>query len=553
MLPRERISMPLPDRKFGCESSAPAEDAAAPAGATPTAPRAAIVPRPPRRRRYALGGTASMLDSAAANDVEHVPSGRDPVGGATQLRDQFFIRVTIGPRRRIAQRAPWASSLTEADARGKIVQTWVNRLRQAGLGNLAPKFVEAGAKANETTVEKIAARVESLVKSDGAYRVEKIQKATNTGDAVTFRTFAERWTSGELARVYPDHVPVKSSVSDDIERLEKHVYPRVKDVPLATFTREHADHVMTQLPVTLRRATRRHVAQLINRVLNLAVFSGAIASNPLPRGWLPKAPKAESVGKESLLPSEEAKLLAGRNAAGETVVSFACRVLYAFFHREGMRKGEARALEWPELDLKKGLVSLDENKTDRPRSWVLDPGMHRALVVWHETLGKPDVGRVFSAIPDPAWEKLAPLYRGHCEAVGIARARLFQKKENKLRLRAHDMRAFFVTAAMHAGKDALWITDRTGHTSLGMLRTYERDVRRWRELGEAPIEVAAAIPEVAATLAAALAAANSKTSPEPVPPLAAATRKCTGRESNPYALRRRNLNPLRLPVSPPVR
>jgi hypothetical protein len=30
-------------------------------------------------------------------------------------------------------------------------------------------------------------------------------------------------------------------------------------------------------------------------------------------------------------------------------------------------------------------------------------------------------------------------------------------------------------------------------------------------------------------------------------------RKCTGGESNPYALRRRNLNPLRLPVSPPVR
>lgn len=88
---------------------------------------------------------------------------------------------------------------------------------------------------------------------------------------------------------------------------------------------------------------------------------------------------------------------------------------------------------------------------------------------------------------------------------------------------------------------------------LGMLRTHERDVRRWRELGEAPLDVAAAIPEVAATLAAAFAAAKSKTVCEPVPPLAAAMRKCTGRESNPYALRRRNLNPLRLPVSPPVR
>jgi hypothetical protein len=62
--------------------------------------------------------------------------------------------------------------------------------------------------------------------------------------------------------------------------------------------------------------------------------------------------------------------------------------------------------------------------------------------------------------------------------VGIDRARLFQKKENKLRLRAHDMRAFFITAGMFPGRDALWITDRSGHTTLGMLRTYARAALR---------------------------------------------------------------------------
>src|SRR4029077_20007197 len=116
-------------------------------------------------------------------------------------------------------------------------------------------------KANAATLAKIAARVDSLVKSEGVYRVGPAEKPTKKGAAATFRACAERWTSGELARVYPDHVPVKASVGDDIERLEKHVYPRVVDVPLATFTREHADHVMTELPVTLRRGTRRQVAQ----------------------------------------------------------------------------------------------------------------------------------------------------------------------------------------------------------------------------------------------------------------------------------------------------
>jgi hypothetical protein len=58
-----------------------------------------------------------------------------------------------------------------------------------------------------------------------------------------------------------------------------------------------------------------------------------------------------------------------------------------------------------------------------------------------------------------------------------------------------------------APRMAMRITDRTGHTSLAMLRRYERDVRRWRELGEAPVEADLAIPEIAAAFTAANAAA----------------------------------------------
>jgi integrase len=467
----------------------------------PAEARADDVPRPPSGGRYDQVGTTFMLDATVANTIAPEPARRGPVGGATRIGEKFFIRVTMGPRQRVAERAPWAKSQAEAEARGRVVQSWVNRLRNAGLAGLTPKFVETGARASEATLRKIAARVDSLVKNDGTYRVEDVRSVgkAKEGDVVTFRNFAERWTDGELARLYPDHIEVKASVDDDVERFEKHIYPHVEDLPLVSFTREDADGVMAKLSPSLKRGTRRQIAQLINRVLHLAVFTGALKAHPLPRGWLPRAPKAETVAKESLLPSEEAKLLAGRNAAGETVVPLPFRMLYAFFHREGMRKGEAKALGWPEIDLKRGLVSLDENKTDRPRSWVLDSGVLRALVGWHEKLDKPTTGRVFDAIPQAAWEKLAPIYRGHCEAVGVDRARLFQKKENKLRLRAHDMRAFFVTAAMSAGKDALWITDRTGHTSLAMIRTYERDVRRWRELGETPVNVADAILEVAET------------------------------------------------------
>jgi hypothetical protein len=95
------------------------------------------------------------------------------------------------------------------------------------------------------------------------------------------------------------------------------------------------------------------------------------------------------------------------------------------------------------------------------------------------------------------------------------------------------MRAFFVTAAMFEGKDALWITDRSGHTTLGMLRRYERDVRRWRELGESPVDAAAAIPEFVAAFAAANAAAEMKSAAAADAATRVTTEKCTGRESNP--------------------
>jgi len=278
----------------------------------------------------------------------------------------------------------------------------------------------------------------------------------------------------------------------------------------------------------------------------LPSVAGEIDHSPLPPGWLPKAPKPESIAKESLLPSEETRLLAGRDGEGKAVVPLAYRVLYAFLHREGMRKGEAKRLTWADVDLEKGIVSLDENKADRPRSWVLNSGVAKVLEAWKEHTGA-EAGLVFT---DVKWEKLAPTYRAHCEAVGIARACLYEEKANKLRLRAHEMRAFFVTAGMFAGKDALWITDRSGHTSLGMLRTYERDVRRWRELDEAPVDAGAAIPEFAAAFAAAERGGKSAVATRRA---RASGRKCTGRGSNPYASRRRNLNPLRLPVSPPVR
>ncbi len=56
---------------------------------------------------------------------------RESTGGAFESRRRFFIRITVAPQKRQAEHAPWATSLSAANARARIVQGWVDRLRAA--------------------------------------------------------------------------------------------------------------------------------------------------------------------------------------------------------------------------------------------------------------------------------------------------------------------------------------------------------------------------------------------------------------------------------------
>ncbi len=459
---------------------------------------------------------------------------RGSQGGGYESRGKFYIRVTTAPREpRKDKRAPWATTLDETIARGKAVQALVNRLLAAGKLDFIDRTVEIGAVADEAKMVELGTFIDAVAGGE-------IVKDDKPSTVMTFKKFADRWTSGDLAKQYPDHVKIKQA-DDDKERLAKYVFPALGDLPIKSITRAQCDAVLAKLPSILRPATRRHVAQVINRVFRLAVFAEVLPHSPLPAGWLPKV-KKDSLAKESLQPSEEALLL----AASEDKVPLRYRVLYAVLHREGIRKGEARLLTWSDLTLGKdrGTLSLDKNKTDRPRSWVLTPSIAKMLgrfKVLQRGKRGPEFPRPTDLVfTDITWSKLAPMYRSHCEGAGIDRARLYQKKANKLRLRAHDARAFFATASIVSGKDVLWITDRTGHTSLGQLRNYERDARRWRELGEgAPVDPMTSIPEFADSSSVGEVSVtrggegNGRES---------TIEKCTGRDLNPHALRRRNLN-----------
>jgi integrase len=306
---------------------------------------------------------------------------------------------------------------------------------------------------------------------------------------LTFEKVANLWTSGELARRHPDHVDLKKTASIDKSRL-KVINKLVGGVAMADFTVEHAERVMGSLPARCKTpATRRHHAQLIHRILALACYPMRLLQrNPLPRGFLPKPGKAKAA--QWLYPVEDAALLAF------TKVPLWRRLLWC--RREGIREGGAMSLSWSGLDLERGVVTLDENKTDDARAWALGAAVVRALQAWKKQhLKALPEAKVFGECLEG--KPAAELLRADLRGAGVSRAELYARSASRLPVRVHDLRATFVTSALANGKTETWVMDRTGHRSSEMVNRYRRSARRAEELGLGELTpLDTAIPELAA-------------------------------------------------------
>ena len=342
------------------------------------------------------------------------------------------------------------------------------------------KTLEKAAGASDAQFEDYKRVIAELVAGDLR---RKASAKLNSGD--TFKTFSERWTSGELTRKWPDYVKAKKSKADDVNRFER-LYKTIGDVPLSRFTLADAERAMGALDSELSSATRRQYAQLISKVLKLAVYPcKLIERSPLPVGFLPKVTTKKATA--FLYPSEDAQLLACKK------VPLGRRLLYGFLAREGLRFGEATSLRWRDFDLTRGVVTLDENKTDDPRAWALSPGVKEALAAFKRTNASPDA-LVFS-IDEP---KAAQTFRDDLRKAKIERPELFNETANRKQIRVHDLRATFVTLSLANGKTESWVADRTGHKSSAMINKYRRQARQAAELKLGELTpLARAIPELA--------------------------------------------------------
>lgn len=424
-----------------------------------------------------------------------MPKLRSSQGGAYCVRGAYFARVTVAPQKRKAVKLPWCTSMEDARERAGVLQTLVQLLREAGKETVInmDRFLKNGAEGDAAKLEELTAMVNDLVR--GAWQKKAPPTPARTVQGPTFGELAGQWTRGELHRLFPDHVGAKKTADDDDLRLAKWVLPHLQHKPLASLTLEDFQCVLRALPATLAPGSRRHVAQLMTKVMNMAVYPCRhITASPIPRGFLPRAGAGKALAW--VYPDEDRLLLAA------TTVPLVHRVLYAFAHREGMRSDEAQRLTWGDLDLRRGVVRLDENKTEDARTWALGRDVVAALSAWQALVAHGPKDPVFPNLVKPY--VLAQKYREHLQAAGVKRAELFERTKARRPIRFHDARASFITLALATGRTEGWVAARTGHTSSMMINRYRRPARMAEEIGLSWFaEMHLAIPELAAAFTAA--------------------------------------------------
>lgn len=381
-------------------------------------------------------------------------------GSVRAVEGRVYIRVRFAKGERLEERATWAKTEADATPRANLISELAQKLVSVGRRDLVRSMAREAVRASEKDLPTIEKAIASIV----SVSVGSPKAATN----VTFATFADRWTTGDLHRCYPDRVKLKNS-KGDASKLRKYINPVIGNIPLSALRAEDAERVMTGLPEKIRSTTRRHVAQVIHRVLRLAAFPARlIQRSPLPEGFLP--PISGNRARTFLYPKEEAALLACED------VPLVYRLFFGVLMREGMRLEELRDAEWSQFDLENGVFTLDENKTSDPRAWRLREDVVQALRLWKEH-GKRE--KPFEQIEA---NHIAHRLRIWLRKAKVTRMELFETTDVRAQLRVHDLRATFVTLSMAAGKTEAWVCDRTGHRSWSMVSRYRRAARLAQEL-----------------------------------------------------------------------
>jgi site-specific recombinase XerD len=138
------------------------------------------------------------------------------------------------------------------------------------------------------------------------------------------------------------------------------------------------------------------------------------------------------------------------------------RALIMLMADSGLRRAEVIALNWGDVDIQNGLVTVRHGKGDKPRSAVIGANTRRALLAYRRTLEDHTDGA-------PIFQ---PRQGGRFRPDGIKQVFYKLRKRSGVNVTPHAMRRTFAILSLRAGMDPLHLQALGGWEGLEMVKHY---------------------------------------------------------------------------------
>ena len=365
---------------------------------------------------------------------------------------------------------------------------WSKRTAERELAKVAAEFERAcaagevmnRAQAKEKAAQEAAEAAEEAKKA--AEEAKKIKTLKQYGEQVFMP--AKKVTCAEKTRAYYQY------------SLDKHLYPAFGDLPIQGITSAQLSAFFLKLKDSgLAHSTVIGIYVTCNQIFEQAFLDGTIEDrNPMDRVQRPRQRKDEQKKDVEAFTAEELKSIL--SLLEDEPLKWRCFVRLLI--DTGIRRGEACALRWENIDLKDNSALIKENlcytpekgvyidvtKTGRERVVYFSAEVAALLRQYKSEQVAATNRRKDRLVKDRqllAFEKIVvPEYvfteRGnsspmHPDAVN----RFFQKfgKKNGIEIHAHKLRHSFASVAIVNGSDIASVSEILGHADKATtLRVY---------------------------------------------------------------------------------
>ena len=260
-------------------------------------------------------------------------------------------------------------------------------------------------------------------------------------------------TFSEFSAEYLEHAKSsKRSWRDDEIRLNLHLLPAFGRMQLSDITTRHVQQTHNKLRGSLSAATCNRYLSLLHRMFSLACQWGYLERNP---AKVVKKYREDNQRHRYLSADELRRFLAALEGHTNRVVSG----LFRFLLSTGLRKGEAMALRWQDVDMEREMIFINKSKTKR--RMVVINAVAKGVIQDMEALRRNGHPYVF-----PGRGPGSPV----CNPNKAFRAILKAAKIDDCRI--HDLRHSFASCVINGGATLYTVQALLGHSSPQMTARY---------------------------------------------------------------------------------